>query len=289
MSEPLELAESWVNQVWQRGDLSYAELMCAENFTDFSMPDSEEGDCAALGNFMRTVRGAFPDLQAEIMDSFQDDGYIILRILFTGAHESDYMEFAPTRKRLEWQSIDILHFDNDLLMERWSLNDLRQELEAAQDDFGDMQESAEHADLIARLADVPLQVRAAIRNQGVQSASEKGWSTAATVAHLWRVERQVWQARLEEMAQNDAPEWEYWDADQYDWEAEFGATDTNVLLDAFEFLRNATCAYLRELDGEGWARRGMHRVYGELDVAALMQKAVEHDQEHLVTLEGAQL
>lgn len=289
MSDLLKLAENWVNQVWQNGNMSFAEDLCAGNYTDFSMPDSDSGDCAAFQAYVAQVRGAFSDLQVEVMDSFQDDAYVILRILFTGTQDSDYLDFAPLRKRIEWQSIDILHFEHDHLLERWSQDDLREELRDAQDDFGEMQQSAEHADLIARLADVPHQVRSAIRTGGLQPSSEKTWSTQATIGHLWRVERRVWQARLEELAQSDHPVWEYWDPARFDWESDFGAGDINVLLDAYEFLRNATCTYLRNLDDAEWKKSGTHVVYGELDVAALMQKAFEHDQEHLVTLEGAQV
>jgi hypothetical protein len=109
------------------------------------------------------------------------------------------------------------------------------------------------------------------------------------VGHLWRTERDVWQARLEQLMREENPFFELWDPDPYDWEADFGSTDINVLLDAYEFLRRATCDYLREMSDDQWARRGMHQTYGELDVASLMQKALEHDQEHLATLTGAQL
>lgn len=289
MSKPLELAENWVHELWQRGNVAYADELCADNYTDFSMPDSEAGDCAALKSHVLEVRAAFPDLKTEVLDSFQDDAYVTLRILFSGTHESDYLDFAPSHKSLEWQSIDILHFDQDLLLERWSQSDLRDELEGEPEEFANIQESAMRADVIARLADVPLQVRAAIRSSGIHPASAQAWSTTATVGHLWRVERQVWQDRLQEMAREEHPIWEWWDPDRFDWESEFGSTDLNVLLDAFEFLRNATCNYLRDLDNEGWERRGTHRVYGELDVMGLMEQALKHDGEHLATLTGAEI
>lgn len=293
MTEPLDLAENWVYEVWQRGNMDYAEQLCAENYTDFTVPDNEEGDCAAFRDAVMDLRNAFPNLKAEILDSFQDQDFIILRILFTGTQHGDYMGIEATQQRVEWQSIDILHYRGDEWLERWSQNDLLTQLGdwkvTGETDFGAMQSESERSQLIVQLAEMPNQARAAIRAQGILPPRPGEWSTQAVVGHLWRTERQVWQARLEQMLREDNPYWQWWDPDRFDWEADFGASDLNVLLDAYEFLRAATCDYLRDLSDEQWARRGTHQTYGELDVMGLMQKAVEHDREHLATLTGAQL
>ena len=48
MTEPLEIAENWVNEVWQRGNMDFAEQLCAEEYVDYSLPDSPEGDCVGF-------------------------------------------------------------------------------------------------------------------------------------------------------------------------------------------------------------------------------------------------
>lgn len=289
MTEPLEIAENWVNEVWQRGNMDFAGQLCADDYVDYSLPNSPEGDCIGFRDLVLQVRAAFPDLEAKVEDSFQDQDFVVLRIAFKGTHQSDYLDFAPTHQALEWESIDILHFRDDKLIERFSQDDLREQLEDSGDDGETIEQASDKAELIGRLADIPRQVREAIRVNGVHAAREGEWSTQATVGHLWRTERQVWQARLEELENQVNPYWEMWDPERFDWEADFGSTDLNVLLDAYEFLRGETCRYLRELPEEDWARHGMHRTYGDLDVMRLMEKAFEHDQEHLVTLSGAQV
>lgn len=289
MSEPLDIAENWVYEVWQRGNMDFAKNLCAENYTDFTVPDSPEGDCATFCEMVAEVRAGFPDLTAKVLDSFQDEDFVILRISFQGTHESDYQEFAPTHTPIEWESIDILHFREEELIERFAQNDLLEQLEAIGTNFGDMQAESEHADLIGRLADVPRQVREAIRANGVQKAQEGELSTQAAVGHLWRVERKVWQAALQQMQNEENPYWTEWAFDDVNAELDFAESDLNVLLDAYEFLRNETCRYLRELSGPDWEKRGTHSEDGELDVAGVMQKAFEHDQEHLIILSGAQV
>lgn len=287
--EPLSLAEEWVYRVWQHGDIAYMQELCAENYTDYTVPDSEAGDCAAFVESVRQVRVAFPDLKAEVLDSFEDEDYVILRILFTGTHQSDYLDFAPTNQRIEWQSIDILHFGETVLLERWSQNDLLSELQNTIEDFGELQRETTQAELIGQLAEIPRAVREAIRTNGIHAARGDEWSTQATLGYLWRVERQAWQAYLQQLANQEQPYLASFDGARYDWEREFGESDVNVLLDAYEFLRNATCAYLRELNQQDWARRGVHREFGEVDVAGLMQNALEHDYQSLANLAGAQL
>lgn len=287
--QPLELAEEWAYGVWQRGDMQFAQEFCADDYIDFTVPDSDDGDCAAFQESVRNVRAAFPDLKAEVADSFQDEEFVILRILFSGTHASDYLEFAPTHKRMEWESIDILQIRDGQILKRWSQNELLRELLETESDFGESQNAESRAELIGQLADIPRQVREAIRANGVQPARAGEWSTRATIGYLWRAERQIWQAHLQQLANQDHPHLETFDSTRFDWEREFGESDVNVLLDAYEFLRNATCAYLRELNVQAWARRGVHPEFGEVDVAGLMQNALEHDEQYLAALAGAQL
>jgi hypothetical protein len=44
-------------------------------------------------------------------------------------------------------------------------------------------------------------------------------------------------------------------------------------------------ATLDALDEAGWARTGTHATFGVLDVAGLMVRAIDHDDEHLRSFE----
>lgn len=289
MADLIELAEQWKTELWGRGNLKFAETSCAEDFTDYSLPETEEGDVFGLQDEIAELREAFPDLQITVTDSFLDEDYVTLRANFRGTHRGDYKGFLPTGQTVEWESIEILHFEQELVAERWTHSDLWALLEENDGGFGSLQANAEHAALIAQLAETPKRLRQLVRQSGVKAAAGETWSTGAAIGHLWRSEVEVWQHRLREMADRDNPFWEYWDPQQYDWEAEFGAADIVALLDAYEFRRMQTCNYLRALSEEGWLRRGEHRVFGVLDVAGLMTEALKHDREHLEALSGAQV
>src|SRR4030095_9929141 len=102
MAELLDIAERWVYEIWQRGKTDQLGDFCDENFTDFSVP-SDADSINGLQTAVSDIRAAFPDLKATVADSFEDEDYIILRIAFSGSHESDYHDWAPSRAQIEWE------------------------------------------------------------------------------------------------------------------------------------------------------------------------------------------
>jgi hypothetical protein len=56
------------------------------------------------------------------------------------------------------------------------------------------------------------------------------------------------------------------------------------VVELFRATRARIVEHLDALDAAGWAQTGVHETYGRLDVAALMRRALDHDEEHLETL-----
>jgi hypothetical protein len=55
------------------------------------------------------------------------------------------------------------------------------------------------------------------------------------------------------------------------------------VLELFRASRARVVAKLDALDDADWARSGVHETYGRLDVAALMRRALDHDEEHIAS------
>ena len=49
--------------------------------------------------------------------------------------------------------------------------------------------------------------------------------------------------------------------------------------------RAETVRSLAALDGASWAKTGTHATFGELDAGGLMNRALDHDEEHLASLQ----
>ena len=141
--------------------------------------------------------------------------------------------------------------------------------------------TGERAALVDRLRAGPRQVAdlavVATARRGRRPAD--GWSERQIVAHLVRVDREVFQVRLRDLSGAAEPQWSWVEPG-----AEPGHTSLTALSARFAAVREVTIALLTGLDEPGWARSGVHATYGRLDVAALLGIAIDHDADHLAEL-----
>lgn len=133
--------------------------------------------------------------------------------------------------------------------------------------------------LLERFAGFPDRLAAAARIAGPPPPGE--WGAAEVVRHLIAVEGEVWQARLAAVIAKDEPRWAWTEPGLVP-----GFDDATLaeVLATFAATRAETVEILRRLDDAGWARAGIHATYGRLDVAGLIERAIDHDAEHLAGL-----
>jgi hypothetical protein len=139
-------------------------------------------------------------------------------------------------------------------------------------------------DLLARLRAAPDALAAAARAASPEDSAPGEWTPSDVVRHLIAVEQLVWHARLVDLASTDQPVWPWTEPDR--WTGEPGAS-LDQLLATYAAVRGTTMATLHALDDAGWARTGTHATFGVLDVAGLMDRAIEHDEEHVHSLEAS--
>jgi len=137
------------------------------------------------------------------------------------------------------------------------------------------------AERLAVLAGFPERLAPAARAAAARPVPAGGWGPNEVVRHLIAVETDVHQARLTDLATQDAPTWDW--AEPGPWPGEPDLS-LDALLERFTGLRAATLARLATLDEAGWARTGTHTRLGVWDVEALVRNAVDHDAEHLTGL-----
>lgn len=160
--------------------MRFAESLCAENYTDFTCMGEEQDDFLQLQDSVQELRDAFPELKVRVVDSFQDKDYVIWRSSFVGTQRGEYDDFAPLDQVVEWESIDILHFQDEILLERWAQSDLLAQLEAPEAEEEEAVEdtqSAEFSDLQHRVygvLDVAGLVRKALEHDREHFAALSG-------------------------------------------------------------------------------------------------------------------
>ncbi len=132
-----------------------------------------------------------------------------------------------------------------------------------------------------RFASLPDRLGAAARLADPTPPDE--WTPAEIVSHLIAVERSVWQARLATLESESESE-PRWSPQEPGLAPDFEGAAFETVLAAFTHERARTVATVIALDDAGWARAGNHDVYGRLDVAGLLQVAIDHDAEHVRSL-----
>lgn len=134
-----------------------------------------------------------------------------------------------------------------------------------------------------RAAAVPDDLAAAVRAASPDAPAPGEWTPTDIVRHMIGVEGEVWQPRVRQLIDEEEPRWAWVEPDR--WE---GSPDASLddLLTVYADLRAATVQMLDDLDEAGWAKTGTHATFGRLDAAGLMRRAVDHDREHIESLEA---
>jgi hypothetical protein len=131
-----------------------------------------------------------------------------------------------------------------------------------------------------QVASVPDRLAAAARAANPEPPAPGEWPPTDVVRHLIAVEEEVWQPRLRQLIAENEPHWPWAEPDRW-----LGSPDASLddLLAVHADRRATTIGLLDALFEAGWERSGVHEVYGRLDVAGLMRKAVTHDEEHIAS------
>jgi DinB superfamily len=133
-----------------------------------------------------------------------------------------------------------------------------------------------------RVAAVPERLASAARAASPEPPAPGEWPPTDVVRHLIAVEEEVWHPRLRQLVAEDDPHWAWVEPDR--WQGTPGAT-LDELLTIHLALKTMTAAMLDDLGDAGWAKTGVHATFGRLDAAGLMAKALDHDDEHIASLE----
>jgi steroid delta-isomerase-like uncharacterized protein len=128
-----EIAQRWIQEGWQKGNVGMVNELHAENFID----RSSAGRLTNREGFKTGIAAlyvAFPDFSAVIEDMIIDPalGKVAVRWTATGTHKGKFMNILPTGKRIYFTGIEIIRIANERIVERWGEwngNELLEQLE----------------------------------------------------------------------------------------------------------------------------------------------------------------
>jgi len=107
------------------------------------------------------------------------------------------------------------------------------------------------------------------------------WTLRDIAAHLATTEKECFEPRIRAMAAGERPAFDYYSNDERD----FDGIALQDALSEWAETRARLIDFVRGLSDEERARVGVHKKFGELTVDGYLRIALEHDQDHLLSLE----
>ncbi|WP_049907621.1 ester cyclase [Haloferax elongans] len=113
------------DEIWGDGNLDIIEGYVADDYVEHNAasPQTIHGPEGYKEN-VQIVRSAFPDLEVTTEDVIAEDDKVVTRYTLRGTHEGELMGIEPTGKTIEVQGISIGRFEDETVVEGWSVIDM---------------------------------------------------------------------------------------------------------------------------------------------------------------------
>lgn len=107
-----------------RGDLEVIEELVAEEVVDHNAPSGTPEGREGVKAVLRMMHAAFPDAQTQIVDMIANGDKVAVRTQTRGTSLGPFMDVPATGKAVMVERMDIMRFEDGMIVERWSLIDL---------------------------------------------------------------------------------------------------------------------------------------------------------------------
>jgi predicted ester cyclase len=127
--DAIEIVRRNTEDVQNGGDFALFERLFAPDFVDHTpqpgFPPTRDGARALYVAF----RAAFPDFHAEIRFQFSDGDRVTTYKIYRGTHGGPFMGAAPTGRKVEFSTVDVMRVRDGRIVEHWGVAELLSLLE----------------------------------------------------------------------------------------------------------------------------------------------------------------
>jgi predicted ester cyclase len=110
-----------IEELWNQGNYgAIGEYVAA----DFVWHDTEITSREAFEDYVSAMRAAFPDIHVAIFDQVAERDRVVLRCMWKGTHQGEWMGIAPTGKEVTWTMIIICRVTDEKIVEAWDDQDV---------------------------------------------------------------------------------------------------------------------------------------------------------------------
>ena len=111
-------------EVQGKGHFEVFEELFADDFVDHTTQPGTTPDKAGVRNLYTYLREAFPDFHAEIHWQLVDGDRVTTFKTYHGTHEGEFLGIAPTHRKIQFETVDVMRVQNGKITEHWGVANL---------------------------------------------------------------------------------------------------------------------------------------------------------------------
>lgn len=119
VEENKNLVRRCIDQGFNKQNIAVIEEFFAPDIIPHPLPPTVPHDREGFKRFFSMLLSAFPDYHLAIEDMIAEGDKVVIRSALSGTHKGEFMEIAPTDKRITWTGIEIWRIEKEKVVEIW--------------------------------------------------------------------------------------------------------------------------------------------------------------------------
>lgn len=119
----IDATKRWGEEVASNGHFDVLDEVLAPGFVDHDPAPDQGPGIKGLKDFFRTMRTAFPDMKAEVVEMTATDDHLAMRYTLSGTHEGEFQGVPATGKSFEVSALQLGRYEDGQCVERWGSTD----------------------------------------------------------------------------------------------------------------------------------------------------------------------
>jgi predicted ester cyclase len=106
------------------GDAATVEALFSPDFVDHDPADGQPPGAAGLTWYWDGFERSFSDVRREALDTVATPEHVVTATRLSGTHTGEWLGHAPTGRTFTVRSVQVMRFQDGLIVERWGSTDV---------------------------------------------------------------------------------------------------------------------------------------------------------------------
>lgn len=112
-----EIVKGFFQKAYEEQDYDFVMEYFSEDYLDHSPAGAKSNKQAV--EILKGAAKTFEQVKVEILDLFEENGLVGVRILFQGIHVGEFAGVAPTGKKITFEALEHFKLVNGKVTESW--------------------------------------------------------------------------------------------------------------------------------------------------------------------------